>query len=301
MVLGTELFSWLFTSGLFIILIYLLVEQYNNIWEKKRVPCLKKGFIFGNVFPALTIKVSLGEFFKDLYWKAGNNPYFGLYVTNKPALLIKDPAIIKHVLVKDFNYFMHRNFNVDEKVDPHANGNIFVNSSPRWKHIRTKLTPIFTTSKMKYMFSLMVEVAQDMSKKIANEKGSKDEMDVLELNSQYTTDIISSVVLGFKANSLIDPESIYRKFGRLPFEATKKRAFQFVTIFLTPALANLLRYAVFPMEITKLLQRTFDEMVRYREEKKVQRNDLIDLLVQLQEGNTEDSQFNNNNCKFYLL
>lgn len=296
---GIELISWLLTSGLFVIVLYLLFDQHNSIWEKKKVPCVKKGFLFGNVFPVFTTKLSMGQLFEKLYWKGGNSPYFGFYVTNKPALLIKDPAILRQVMVKDFNYFMHRNFHIDEKVDFSGNGNIFVNCTERWKHIRTKLTPVFTTSKLKYMFSLMVEVAQDMTKKISSEKGNKDELDVHELNCQYTTDIISSVVLGFKSNSLTDPDSEYRKFGKLPFETSYKRVFELITHFLTPSIANLLRIPIFPTPVTQLLKGTFDEMVRYRKEEKLQRNDLIDLLVQLQEGNTNDSQSNNNNSLTY--
>lgn len=300
---GFELISWIITSGLFLILLYLLIDQHNNLWERKKVPCLKRGFIFGNVFPAFRFKFSLGQLFEDIYWKAGDNKYFGFYITNKPALLIKDPTIIKHVLVKDFDYFLNRNFNVNHKLDPSGSANIFINTTPRWKYVRAKITPMFTTAKIKYMFSLMEEVADDLKKKILSEGSGKNGTDIFELHAQYTTDIISTTVLGFKSNCLTDPKSAYRKFGRLAFEATYIRGFQNVAQFLTPSLACLLRIKFFPLKMTDFLVRTFQEMVKYRRESKVQRNDLIDFLTEI--GNPDESETNPNSGKnfkfFYLL
>lgn len=35
-----------------------------------------------------------------------------------PVLLICDPELIKTITIKDFDYFVNRNFSVDPEIDP---------------------------------------------------------------------------------------------------------------------------------------------------------------------------------------
>lgn len=284
---GPNLLSLLLPTFSFLITLFILYHQKINIWERKKVPCLKRKYIFGNIYPAFTLKISMGQLFEQIYWKAGNNPYIGFYVMNKPAILIKDPTIIRHILVKDFNNFLNRNFQVDANIDPAGYGSLFFTDSPRWKHVRTKNTPMFTTARIKYMFSLMSEVADDLHKKISNEC-DKSYMDISELTAQYTTDIISSVALGIKANSLTDPDSSFRKLGKEFFIPSTLRGFQFVTFCLVPSIANIFRFKTMPTGIVNLLESTFKEIAQYREENNVQRNDLIDLLSQMQKDSDKE-------------
>lgn len=279
---GLDFISWLLPTGLFVIILYLLYEQQSNVWEKKKVPCLKRKFIFGNIWSAITLKRALADYFDDIYKEAGDHPYIGFYVMNKPALLVKNPEIIKHVLVKDFNVFMHRNFGISHNLDPIAQGNTFFNTTSKWKNLRSNLSPMFTSSKIKYFFSLLSEVADDLKKKIVTECDADGAINALELNAQYTTDVISSVVMGFKSNCLSDPNSVYRKVGKMALDTTPSRAFQFVTMFLTPSVANFLRYTSMPKETVQMMDHTFNEMVKMRQEKNIQRNDLIEHLMQLQ-------------------
>jgi hypothetical protein len=79
----------------------------------------------------------------------------GIFSFDKPSLLIRDPELVKNILVKDFHNFMDRIISVEEKFDP-----IFGNSLPLlkgqlWRHLRTHLTPVFTSRKMKMMFYLV--------------------------------------------------------------------------------------------------------------------------------------------------
>lgn len=293
-----NLISWLLPTSVFVFTLYLLIELRSNIWEEKKVPCLKRKLIFGNIYPTFTLKMSVGQMFESMYQIAGDTPYLGFYIFNKPALFIKDPAIIKHILVKDFNIFMHRNFDLDEKVDPTGPGNLFFNTSSRWKVIRTKISPIFTTSRIKYMYSLMSEVAEDLFKKISTERDANGVLQVAEVNAQYTTDIISSVVLGFKANCLANPDSEYRRIGKKAFELSKKRGFEVVSFWFTPSLANFLGFKSMPGQIVEMMANAFSEMVKYREENDIRRNDLVELLSQLQK---EASSGNNNENSEYHL
>nr|CAD7261794.1 unnamed protein product [Timema shepardi] len=50
--------------------------------------------------------------------KLDGHPYGGYFKFREPALMIRDPELIRSVIVKDFNSFLNNDFNVDIMVDP---------------------------------------------------------------------------------------------------------------------------------------------------------------------------------------
>ena len=78
--------------------------------------------------------------------------------------MIRDLDLVKNVLIKDFNQFSNRY----SYSDPHSDGvganTLFFAKNPKWKNIRSKLTPVFASGKIKQMFPLVEEVS--FSKKV---------------------------------------------------------------------------------------------------------------------------------------
>lgn len=66
----------------------------------------------------INVTKSIGEVFSDLYFKHKKNPYIGMWMMFRPALLVNDPELIKTIVVKDFASFQDRGFYVNEKDDP---------------------------------------------------------------------------------------------------------------------------------------------------------------------------------------
>jgi cytochrome P450 family 6 len=88
--------------------------------------------------------------------------------------LIRDPELVKNILVKDFQTFMNRKVSFDDKFDPVIGTNICALKRQLWLHLRTNLTPVFTSRKMKMMFYLMdtcgKELAECLEKATADGK-----------------------------------------------------------------------------------------------------------------------------------
>jgi hypothetical protein len=79
----------------------------------------------------------------------------GIFSFDKPSLLIRDPELVKNILVKDFQNFMDRIFSFEDKFDPVYGKNTGVLKGQIWRHLRTNLAPVYTSRKMKMMFYLV--------------------------------------------------------------------------------------------------------------------------------------------------
>lgn len=144
-----------------IIIAYLYMTRKFNYWKKRGVLEVSPTPFFGNFMECMFLKKSPGHFLKELYDQAKGLPYIGFYVLDKPFLLVRDRELIKNILVKDFSYFNDRYGSPDEN-DRLGYANIFFLKNPAWKQLRTKLTPHFTTGKLKKMFELMKECSKNL-------------------------------------------------------------------------------------------------------------------------------------------
>jgi hypothetical protein len=62
---------------------------------------------------------------------------------------------MKNILVKDFQNFVDRILTMEEKFDPIAGNSLPILKGHLWRHLRTHLTPVFTSHKIKLMFYLV--------------------------------------------------------------------------------------------------------------------------------------------------
>lgn len=140
---------------------YLFMTRKFNYWKKRGVTEIKPLPFFGNMADCMLQKQSPGFLMKDLYNQSKGLPYIGIYVFDKPCLLIRDREILKDILVKEFNIFPNHNFK-SSAHDQLGNSSLFAIKNPTWKLLRNKLTPIFTSGKLKTMFNLLMETTVNL-------------------------------------------------------------------------------------------------------------------------------------------
>nr|Q964R0.1 RecName: Full=Cytochrome P450 6k1; AltName: Full=CYPVIK1 [Blattella germanica]AAK57914.1 cytochrome P450 CYP6K1 [Blattella germanica] len=284
---GCALCDALVILATLIVAAYLYYAVRFTYWKRKGVVNPKPLPVFGNFLPSVLQKRSPGQILWDIY-KAAEAPFVGFYIFARPAILIKDPNIIKHVLVKDFNAFSDRHASAAES-DTLGSQNLFTLNGAPWKYLRVKLSPTFTSGRMKKMYPLVESCAkqlQDYLKENCNTKA----IEVKETTAKYATDVISTCAFGIESNSLKDPNAEFREFGRKIFEFTRYRTFEVMALFFSPGLVKFLNGNFFTKETTEFLRKVFWDTINFRESNKISRDDFMDLLIQLKNKGTIDNE-----------
>lgn len=87
-----------------------------DFWKSRGVRGPKPVFLFGNTIDLMFARISMVAYQQNLYKVYKNEPMIGLYMRRSPVLILKDPELIKDVMIRDFSKFADRGFAVHERV-----------------------------------------------------------------------------------------------------------------------------------------------------------------------------------------
>ncbi|XP_039957012.1 cytochrome P450 6g1-like isoform X1 [Bactrocera tryoni] len=277
-------------------LAYVWCRYTYGFWKRNKIPYMTPLPLIGNMEVLFTMSNSFYLYLSDIYKDArmSKAAAVGIYILNRPALVLREPELIKHVLIKEFPKFANRSGGCDPHDDPLGSNNLFLIRNPQWKDLRTKITPIFTTGKIKQMYPLMTEIGTELEAHL-NSYAKNDDAFVTEIKevcALFTTDMIATIAYGVKANSLANPNGEFRSQGRKLLTFTLSRAKDFFVIFFFPKWASTFRAKFFTTEFSAFLRGTIGHVMALREESKATRNDLIDVLLSLKEEAVAKGEYN---------
>lgn len=96
--------------------IYYFIRVKYSYWKVRGVKGPKPLPFVGNFGKIFTRKVLMNDYLTELYEKYKSEPLIGIYSGIDPILVVKDPAFIKDVLIKDFSIFANRTKFARDKV-----------------------------------------------------------------------------------------------------------------------------------------------------------------------------------------
>ncbi|XP_003707539.2 putative cytochrome P450 6a14 isoform X1 [Megachile rotundata] len=279
--------SWslLETVGFFSAIILLLYYYSTSIleyWQKRGVKGPKPIPFLGNFKNVFLGKTSVNDCFVKAYYEFKDEPLIGVFSGHDPILIVKDPDLMKDVLIKDFVNFADRMRDPDAEVEPFSL-HLFRLEAKRWKPLRNRFSPVFTSGKLKEMLHLILECANHFEKyleKIA-EKGKH--IDCREISAKFTTDVIGSCAFGIEANALAAEDSEFRKMGRQVFQSSFKTVIR-DRLREYPLLFKIFGRFVVDYEIVDFFTKITKESIDYRLKHNVRRHDFVDVLVELKQN-----------------
>lgn len=195
-------------------LVLFLVKRHYSYWERNGIPYLEPKIPVGNLSALIKNQRSFGTAIYDLY-KQTSEPFIGIYLFFRPSILVRDSKLVKSVLNTDFQHFHDRGTYVDTKNDP-MSGNLFSLPGEEWKELRSRLTPAFTSGKLKGMFPTIQTIGDELVKCLKIHADNNDSIDLMEWANRYVIDSTASTSFGLSGvSSLIEPKHEFRMMGRL--------------------------------------------------------------------------------------
>ncbi|KAK4874008.1 hypothetical protein RN001_013368 [Aquatica leii] len=271
---------WLIVLTILSVLFFYKVVKPLSYWKDRGVTHKKPWPLLGN-FSAIAFQQK-PIFYQVLDWynQFSNERYFGIHQFTLPILYIRDIDLIKRITVKDFDQFIDHNNIISEDVEPLMGKNLFNLKGQRWRDMRATLSPSFTSSKMKMMFTLISECAEQFTKYFEKQNEGLLEVEVKDVFTRFTNDAIATVAFGLKCNSLEDKNNAFYMMGKTvtTFRGLTLLAINLYSMF--PKLSKFLQLRILSKSVVKFFTGIIKETLNKREKEGLVRPDMIHLLME---------------------
>lgn len=273
---------------------YMIDFQY---WKRLNIPYLEPSFPFGNVGEALTFRRPMHLVYQDIYMKIKHEmklPYCGIFTMGTPVLILTEPELIKHIMVKDFDVFTdHGLMDANETKEPLMK-NLFGLTGDEWRKMRNKMSPTFTSGRIKEMFPLIDACGRNLVASLTKnlkKEGPGTSIDVKDYLVRYMTDVIGSFVFGIEINAVENPDSEFLRISRKVSQPDLRAKAVMALFILFPKILRQilikLNVSMMDKEVADFFYNVVHQNVKYREENNVRRNDFINIMMQLKKDDPD--------------
>lgn len=283
-----------------LVAVYYRLRARFSYWNRKNVPSIKPSLEF-NELNWMAQHESRFSYYKKVYDRLSPHRYGGFFTFLTPKLLIRDPELIKTVLVEQFDSFSNRTQSSYLENDSLTH-NIFNLQDTQWKQTRVCLVQAFNDGKLRGMFELIAASAAKLRQSIATARGDSKVADISVLTRLYIVDVVSACVFGLEPNSVSNPNS---QFIRTADKLRHKNSLK-VKIFELLSMIPRNRRHYFGWlfrdeESANFFKQLLSNVIRSRKRNGVTRSDFVQSFIQLMESteSTNDGKRKNWRLKNY--
>ena len=212
----------------------------------------------------------------------------GYFFFGTPFLVLTDIDMAKQVFIKDFDHFTDR-----RKIEvghEYLDNMLFVLAGERWKHMRSVVSPVFTSGKLKAMSKLINRVGADMVRYVENLAKDCQEVEGRDLAGRFTTQSIATSGFGIDSSAFDDKKSekilkMARQFSGA--DISPSRILKGLVVLTLPRIAKALKIESFDRESLEFFADIVRQTVASREGQEGKRNDMVDLLTEALRGEAD--------------
>ncbi|GMS99277.1 hypothetical protein PENTCL1PPCAC_21452, partial [Pristionchus entomophagus] len=286
-------------------LLYEILQRWRNfqLRDKLGLDGPEPNFFFGNFGHFFDVMRTEGieatpEIYPNLVKRFGKT--FGFYFGSYLEIVTTDPEIIKEVFISQFGNFVARKKIAINMVYPMLDGLLQVDhhgtTGVGWKEMRSSITAIFTSGKMKKMHALFEDKLTsliDVLKVKSKENGGC--MDIYGEYQAFTMDMIARCALGQDLCCIKDRSNeYYRRARNFLANITYSKSIVYRLALFFPIFKYLRRFTEFGKE-ERILLSQLSKIIRERTTQRAKGftpalPDLIDLILAENEKRVENQQ-----------
>ncbi|CAL8117832.1 unnamed protein product [Orchesella dallaii] len=283
--------------GLLIVLLVALIvffviyqqKQHSKYFHARNVTFLDIGLSYTIKF--FMGKLTLIDIEKIQYEKATETgkKFVGISELTSPSYYITDLELMKHIYVKDSDHFVDRRSITTSTSDILFKKMLISLEGEQWKGMRSKLSPTFTTGKIRKMFDIFDKSSQNMCNYVRKRVGSDGgEFDICEAYSKYAMDVIASCAFGIDSKSFdCEPgvSSEFEEMGKkIQLKVTLSLALKLLVVQVAPKLANMMGLQAIDTGPQDYFKKVITGVMKRRRDTGERHNDFLQLMMDAQQG-----------------
>ncbi|XP_055325952.1 probable cytochrome P450 6a13 [Sitodiplosis mosellana] len=294
------MFVILFLLGV-VTLFYVWLKWHYTFWKRNKVAGPKPTLFVGNIGSSLNFSEHWGVITTDWYREYTNEPYIGYYKLFKPAILVRNPDLIKDIMITNFNSFRNNDKALSKKQNPLLATNPEFMQDEEWREGRKMMLKLFTQNKIRSIIPVMDSVGADFVKYIKSFPANTD-LNAKEISVQFTTENV------IKCTFSIDPgcfnkeqESEFLKAGKKVYTPSSLVALKFLSLEFMPKWAmDIIPNSFLSASVDRLF-RTLVETNKASRSKNSQRQDILQILLKLQaKHNFDDTHLTGHTLSLFV-
>lgn len=261
-----------------ITLLVCYVHYLFTYWERRGVPAATfSSFPLGHFSPVILQRCSIGHLMEQFY-RSTTAPFVGVFAFFRPILIVRDPMIIKSILIKDFSHFESRGVLSDENVDVLSTNLVQVDGE-KWRALRPKLSPGFTTAKLKALIPTSLRCIQPVFKHLEKFADTDEAIEIRDLMARYAVYTTSAAAFGIEVNCIDNRNDELCRQVRSAFAPTVMNGFRQMMTVVAPQLARMLKIRTFDKRVYEFLVDIVEQNLEYRESSPLRRTDYFQMLL----------------------
>lgn len=189
-------------------------------------------------------------------------------------------------MIKDFSHFVNRDEPEQNDTDRLLTKSILMLRDQKWKDMRSTLSPVYTTSKMKQMYQLLHECATDFTS-FFEEKARKAHLSLIiethDFFARVTADGIVTTALGFKGDCVRNQNSkMFEIAEAVESDFTNPTTNILINTF--PFFFKFFGKQIFRKSVHEFFEINVLGEIQRRRKLNLHRPDVIQLMMQAQDG-----------------
>ncbi|XP_053693813.1 cytochrome P450 6d3-like [Sabethes cyaneus] len=276
------------TLGIVAAAIYLGLKYLYSHWDRYGIPSLKPNIPFGNIETVGKKTESFGVAVNNLY-HGTKGQLVGIYLFFRPAILIRDAHLAHRIMTTDFKFFHDRGVYYNEEGDPFT-GHLFALPGKRWRALRNKFTPTFTSGQLRHMYPTILSIGYKFQRYLEPAASKNEIVDMRALLSRFMQEVVASVFFGYEANCINNPNDDFTRIMDFVQKDNISINFRSAATFLCPGLLKITGISGLEPEVKEFVTKIITEQVEYREKNNVQRKDFIQQLIELRREDSKNKE-----------
>ncbi|XP_017880985.2 probable cytochrome P450 6a21 [Ceratina calcarata] len=210
----------------------------------------------------------------------------GFYKGLVPSLVIREPNLVKSVLLTNLSSFPINGFRVQKDVDPLFAYHPFFTHGEKWLNGRKRLTYAFTSGKLKILFVAVNGVCKKFQDYLDRRVNSNDkyEVELKYLFSKFTGEIAANASMGIDGRCFgdVDDPLAFDQIGKNFFEPNFFSRFLLNIVTLFPSVNRFTKIKFTKKELEQMFTTLVKENLEHRRKESTPRYDFLEIMVQLE-------------------